>query len=529
MSHKKTILLIVALALVLRLWGIWFGLPGIDHGDETEVVNHALRFGSGDFNPHRFQYGSFFQYILFACYGLYFAAGWMAGRFASVQDFALAFIRDPSAFYLIARSLSALFGALTVAVVYRIGDRLRGAHTGIGAALLLAVCYEHVTHSHYATVDVFLTFMFTVALYRCLLVAEKPSYKNIVLAGLMAGLCIGVKFNGVFAVVAFVVGTVAGHKDRSVLRRVLSRRLLAGLCMVPIGHFLVSPYFYISLPAALEEIRQLRAMHASDSFTLGRYLSGLVSGYFGIPAGLVCLAGFCRLLVSRDLRVWTLLAATIAVMGFISLHAYADQRYMMQVFPVFAVAGAILVTELLSPLKNRVLIGIVWAAVLLHPLQTCIAWDMDHSRRSITLQAKDWIEEHIPANAKMLIDNAGNKGPKLDNSPDNIARQYGRALQHNLMKAEYLALKMKLRPERYYRVYEIATPGGFRDDDYERYLSWQDTEEIGHPPEYYREKGFDYIVVTRRLFAVMQEQGFTPLKEFRSGKKAIRIYALGAP
>ena len=57
MKKKQILLLfIIILALIVRLWGITFGLPGVDHGDETEVVNHAVRFGSGDLNPHRFQY-----------------------------------------------------------------------------------------------------------------------------------------------------------------------------------------------------------------------------------------------------------------------------------------------------------------------------------------------------------------------------------------------------------------------------------------------------------------------------------------
>ena len=61
---KWLLWLILILAVLVRLWGISFGLPGTDHGDETEVVNHAVRFGTGDLNPHRFQYGALVQYLL---------------------------------------------------------------------------------------------------------------------------------------------------------------------------------------------------------------------------------------------------------------------------------------------------------------------------------------------------------------------------------------------------------------------------------------------------------------------------------
>ena len=41
---------------------------------------------------------------------------------------------------------------------------------------------------------------------------------------------------------------------------------------------------------------------------------------------------------------------------------------------------------------------------------------------------------------------------------------------------------------------------GFREDDYRRYRLWQDTEEIGHPEAYYRERGYEYIIHNQSLF-----------------------------
>jgi 4-amino-4-deoxy-L-arabinose transferase-like glycosyltransferase len=368
--------------------------------------------------------------------------------------------------------------------------------------------------------------MFTWALYRSLLAADNPSYKNILIAGLAAGLSMAVKFNGAFAAIAVVLAVFAGQRELSVAQRLFSFRMLAALCVIPFGHFLASPFFYISFPEALEEIRQLRAMHASETFAMLRYLKGLVTGYFGIPAGALCLAGFCRLMITRDNRVRILLVTTVALLIFISLHSYADPRYIFQVFPVFAVAGAVLIKEILSPVKSRMLTVLVWGALLIHPLYQTAVWNIDHSRPSITLEAKAWIEENIPVNAKILIDNAGNKGPKLETSLANLRAQYERARRHGLLKADYLALKLEVEPRIYYRLYEVADPAGSRDDDYRKFCLWADLEEIGHPPEYYRERGFDYIVVTKRFFNVMNHAGFVPVQEFRDRKRAIRIDAI---
>ena len=126
-------------------------------------------------------------------------------------------------------------------------------------------------------------------------------------------------------------------------------------------------------------------------------------------------------------------------------------------------------------------------------------------------------------NSKILLDNVGNAGPKLENSPENLRRQYQRAFKHNLLKADYLKLKLESPPKIHYNIVQIDCPAGFREDDYQSYRSWQDTEEIGYPPEYYQKKGFEYIIVTDRYFSKIEKE-FKLIKEFKRGHEGIRIY-----
>ena len=53
-------------------------------------------------------------------------------------------------------------------------------------------------------------------------------------------------------------------------------------------------------------------------------------------------------------------------------------------------------------------------------------------------------------------------------------------------------------------------------------------EEIGNSADYYRRKGFEYIVVSERHFSKVAE-GLRLLKEFSRGRKGIRIYSLDTP
>ena len=57
---------ILLIALGIRLFGINHGLPYGYQIDEKFVINHAIGFGTGDFNPHAFHWpGPSLMYLIF--------------------------------------------------------------------------------------------------------------------------------------------------------------------------------------------------------------------------------------------------------------------------------------------------------------------------------------------------------------------------------------------------------------------------------------------------------------------------------
>jgi len=526
-QHFRLLLLVCLLALVLRIWGVSFGLPGIDHGDESEVVNHAVRFGSGDLNPHRFQYGSLVQYLLFVIYGCYYVVGAIAGRHDSVHQFAVQFVRDPSMFYVLARGLSACFGAATVWITYAIGKRVKGEGTGIVAALLLALCYQHVIHSHYATVDAAVTFFFSCAVYRSVILLSDRRLSMYLCAGFFTGLAAGTKFNGIIALIAFATAHFSQAGSGTLADKLFSREWLLGIAAVIGGHALACPYFYIDFIAATSDIRALQSFHATPGFNLWFYIRDIIRDYWGIPAGAVCVVGMTRYVVTRHAGLRVLALTALGVILFASLHRYVEAKYILCAFPLCAVLGAALVTDLFSwksiGYRSSLVSLLLLVLLIMHSAYLVFQWDAERGSKSITLESKEWIERHIPSGSKILLDNAGNAGPKLFNAPDNVKRQYERARSHGLLKAEYLKLLLEIEPAVYYDIVEIDSSVGSRSDDYQRYRLWQDTDAIGKPVSYYCDQGYNYIVVTNRYFHAM-EPGFEMIKDFTRGRKAIRIY-----
>jgi len=84
---------ILALAFVLRVWGIGYGLPYQLYMDEIHEVIRALKLGAGEYS-WSFGKGGLY-YILFVEYALLYAFWWMTGHVGDTHQFALQVLRDP--------------------------------------------------------------------------------------------------------------------------------------------------------------------------------------------------------------------------------------------------------------------------------------------------------------------------------------------------------------------------------------------------------------------------------------------------
>ena len=69
--NKIILAAILLFAAFLRFWGLRWGLPYEYQSEEYKIVKYALKMGSGDLNPHFFEYPSLYLYFMLFVYGLY--------------------------------------------------------------------------------------------------------------------------------------------------------------------------------------------------------------------------------------------------------------------------------------------------------------------------------------------------------------------------------------------------------------------------------------------------------------------------
>jgi hypothetical protein len=352
MSFTKTqqwaLAAILLMALALRVWGIGFGLPNATaRPDETSVAGPAVQFLSGNFEPPHFLYPTGFMYALSGVYVVYYEVTRPWAAYKTLHDFAESRRQNLAPFLLISRAISVLMGTLTVYWLFLIGARSADRRTGLFAAAMLAVCFLHVRDSHFGVTDATMTAFVVLGVYQVLAWQASGSAGRALIAGIVGGMAMSTKYNGLGVAVPFGVAAldrliVAIRERRSIVPVLISCAIFAAAfaAVFSAGSF----YVFIQPARFLGDIKTQSSYFASD------YGLGLPRGWIqhaivtlpnalGWPMYFAGLAGAAWFLVRDFRRAIVVLAFPLAyyVVAGSGYSVYA--RYMMPVVP-FVCLGA---------------------------------------------------------------------------------------------------------------------------------------------------------------------------------------------
>lgn len=416
------LLLVVILisSFALRVWGSGFGLPAYTryHPDEHALVDRAAAIlWTGDWNLHRFNYPPLYAYFQAGAYALYFLYGVTQDLWRYVPTFVV-----PN-YYLVGRLQTALFGTLTILIVYLTGRQLRGRRTGLLVAALLGGNYLHVIHSHYATFDVMLTFWISLTLlFSSLIVARRDSDARervttwYFLAGLCAGLAGATKYNGAVVIIAplmaYSLATPWNEWGRSYTR------FMAVIGAFLLGFFGGNPFAIGNLPDFLNDLATVVHHYGTEHpgfegtgnwrWYLGVFLTS--ADALWILAGAIGLLG---LLWQRWREGLLLIAFPVVYYLMVSRFIVRFERNMIPVLPFLALGGGWLVDTSADWLAYRfrgrgkashALASLGVALLLALPLAASVSFDIALSQTDHRETAGQWFDDNIEKGAKIAIE-----------------------------------------------------------------------------------------------------------------------------
>ncbi len=424
-TERTLLLLVIAVGVGLRFWGIRFGLPhDFARPDEEKIVRAAFGAFLGDLNPHMFLYPTLFIYLTSAAYRLAFFVERVSGATATQASFVASLVADPSPLYLIARETAAVTGVVTIPILYAAAAELVSRRVALIAAALLAVAFLHVRDSHFGVTDVPFTFLTVCALWaaaRC--AARGVTFSRVAIAGLLSGLAASTKYNAALAVAPAIVA-IAGHvrKFQRGWVTVAAASALLFACLAS-GFLVGSPYVVLDRATFTHDFtaqRQiiLEARHAlildEARRAIGQrgwtYNFTFVLRYgLGLPLLAAALLGAIWLLFEQPLKAALVLSFPLIYYAAMGLSELVYARYMVPLVPFLCLTAAILVdraAEVVGKMLDSrravaVCTMLLLAIVAVPTAAQSIRFDRLAARTDTRVRGSQWMEARFPAGATM--------------------------------------------------------------------------------------------------------------------------------
>ena len=442
---RIALLLILALALFLRLYGLEWDRGFLFHPDERQllVVTDSLSFPwppdwplllspQSPWNPKFFAYGSLPIYLLRVCASL---AGLYHPDLASIQSI-----------HLVGRALSAFFDVGTVLLIYHLGRKLHNRLTGLLAAALVALTVLHIQLAHFFTVDSLLAFFVVLTVLLAVDLARKPSFGRGLRVGIAWGMALATKVSAapLLAVVtlAWLFGTLAHGPGRPRLLawgKALIGGMLTGL--VALATFLFyEPYALIDVAAFLLDVvhEGYMARGAADIPYTRQFIGTLPYIYpvrqaiiwsMGIPLGLAGFSAAVGALIQglitlgrgrwqRAGELWMPLGWVLPYFGLVGSFHAKFLRYMLPIIPFLCLWAAWALVALISAqgvLRRvwRALGAVGLVVVLLGTGAYALAYLNVYRQTHPWIQATAWLCKHLPAHSRLLIEHWDDPLPLL--------------------------------------------------------------------------------------------------------------------
>ena len=440
------LLAILAVAAIARCWGINFGLPNINcRPDEIITVAKAFRVGTGNLNPEYFFHPAFYFYFISIFYGLYFVLGFIFRRYTSILDFALEYTKDPANFYLIARSITALLGTLTVFIVYLIARDLFDKRTARVSALFLGFAYLHVRDSHYATTDVAQAFLIMASVFFIMKCAEIKTLKNYVLAGVLCGLAAATKYAGVFLALPMSIIHVFNISDEK--KGLIDKRIVWFAVAVALAFLIGAPFTVLDFPHFKDNIfkqfEKLSIMHTDIYIGKAFWRQFSFSLFFGLGWSLLfsSIAGFFIFAKKNLKKAIIFCSFPLLYYAFSGKGNDAYARYMIPIVPFLCITAAVFAVTLGERLSGyfkirsaNIMISILAVLILFPSVHNIVRYDELLAKRDNRLVAADWVVENIPKGSSIF--QFGISWSHIFASPktDSLKIHYSNALKKGDMK-----------------------------------------------------------------------------------------------
>ncbi|MDD4005262.1 MAG: glycosyltransferase family 39 protein [Elusimicrobiaceae bacterium] len=385
---------IIGLGLLLRFWGLDFGLPHREaRPDESTVIYMALLTVKNGLAPSSLTYPTFYIYLLA---GLYKFFGLFIGGTAElVRRFAV----EPSALFMINRVLAALFGSFMIIPVYKTAKLLFGARAALASGLMAAVCLLLARDSHFGTLDIPAVFFVAFSTWFSVRACFSGRAADYALAGAAAGLATGTKYIGIlmFFQLAAIQLALALHKKKPVKDMLKDPRPWYFALAFAAAFFISTPYAFL----APSQLRQDYAFHTSlhgvmRGSTLWHHLAFSLRHALTLPALALAAAGAALMTIKTPRKALMLGGFFLAYLAVLDKVSSVYIRYVLPLLPVLCICAGYALAKLTERAKTALPFALLAVLAAAAPLYYSVRQNIIMSRHDTRVTAEKYFSYIMP-------------------------------------------------------------------------------------------------------------------------------------
>jgi hypothetical protein len=401
--------LLLAVSLLLRLWGNDHGLPYAYNSDEnSHFVPRAIGIFGHQWHPDYFVNPPAFTYVLHVVFSI-----WFGGR----EGVSRMFATDPTEVWVVARTTTAVLGTISVGLLYLAGARLFDRRVGLLGAAVLAVAFLPVFYSHLALNDVPTLAGLSLALWGVAGVVRQGRMRDYALAGVGLGLACATKYTGGIVLLPLLAAVVVQFRAPGGHGPALRGLVLSGL--FALGAFVAAnPYAVLDFPAFWDGItHQSTATSNAEAGKLGLthengwlfYLWSFTWGLGWVPLAAAIVA-LPLLWVDERRLVWVLAPAPILFVVFMGSQERYFGRWLLPVFPFVCLLAAFAAIDLAdrasrrAPALRPTLVALGAVALCAQGVVYSLHSGQVLSREDTRNMARQWLVDHVPPRTKVVVE-----------------------------------------------------------------------------------------------------------------------------
>lgn len=427
-THKSFIILLLV-AFIFRIVGINWDNGMHFHPDERMLIIVADRIHFfNQLNPDFFNYGSLPVYIL--------------KGISQVLDFGNpGKISNYDKMLYVGRSLSLINDLIVLVLIYNISRLLfKKKSVSLLAVFFYTFAFFPIQNTHFFIVDTFLNLFGTLLMYLLLLYIDKPSKKKILFISITFAAALTTKVTSVLFIPIITIAIFFAHTGsiKEKIMPTLINGLSVALLTLPFA-FIFMPYGFINSTQFINEISVQLKMNSDPyifPYTLQYvgtipyiyYLKNIAIWGLGPFIFSFFLLGLYEHVIQFKLgsiKKWYLhhnkefvsfvvfYLFYILYFLFIGKSAVKFMRYMLIMYPFFAILAGYGAYELFAPLSKKLRtysMGMVFSLLIIWT----IAFVNIYSSTSTRIEASQWIYKYIPTGSTLAVEHWDDRVPIFD-------------------------------------------------------------------------------------------------------------------